>query len=229
MKITWLGQAGFLFETGGLKILVDPYLSNSCKALNPDCDRRMPIDEKFLEITPDVIVLTHSHLDHTDPDTLKHYLGKTGDVTVLASPLAWEIVRKYENGHNYVRFDRHTEWSEGDVRFCAVKAEHSDPSAIGVIIEAEGKKYYHTGDTLYNSKIFEDIPNDIYAHFCVVNGKGNNMNLADAERFAEKISAKYFVPMHWGLHDELSPDNMNVKGLKIPKIYEEIKFEEERT
>lgn len=29
MKITWLGQAGLLFETGETTILVDPYLSNS--------------------------------------------------------------------------------------------------------------------------------------------------------------------------------------------------------
>ena len=29
MKITWLGQAGLLFETEGMRIVVDPYLSNS--------------------------------------------------------------------------------------------------------------------------------------------------------------------------------------------------------
>ena len=227
MKITWLGQAGFLFETANKKILIDPYLSESCLELNPDCYRRMPVDEKFFDITPDVIVLTHSHLDHTDPETLKHYLGKMGEITVLASPLAWDIVRKYGNGHNYVRFDRHTEWSEGDVRFSAVKAEHSDPSAIGIIIEADGKKYYHTGDTLYNSDIFTDIPDDVYATFAVVNGKGNNMNISDAERFAKKVGSKYFIPMHWGLHDELYPDTLNSSGLIIPEIYKEICFEEE--
>ena len=29
MKITWLGQAGLLFDNGKVKIMVDPYLSNS--------------------------------------------------------------------------------------------------------------------------------------------------------------------------------------------------------
>ena len=81
MKITWLGQAGFLLETSGLKIIIDPYLSESCLKLNPDLYRRMPIDEKYLEIEPDVIIITHDHLDHYDPETLKHYLNKNGGIT----------------------------------------------------------------------------------------------------------------------------------------------------
>ena len=35
MKITWLGQAGLLFETNGVTIIVDPYLSDSVKEINP--------------------------------------------------------------------------------------------------------------------------------------------------------------------------------------------------
>ena len=52
MKITWLGQAGLLLETGNKKIIVDPYLSNSCFKLNPASDRRMPVDEKYLKMKP---------------------------------------------------------------------------------------------------------------------------------------------------------------------------------
>lgn len=224
MEITWLGQAGFLFEDKGKKILIDPYLSESCKALNPMLYRRMPIDKSYLEITPDVIVLTHDHLDHTDPDTLKHYLRGDSEITVLAPKSSFEKVRQFGGNHNYVRFDRHTEWSFEDIRFSAVKATHSDDSAIGIIIEADGRKYYHTGDTLYNTEIFDDIPDDIYSLFVVVNGKGNNMNILDAERFAEKISPELAVPMHWGLHDEIYPDNFKYKNVVIPEIYNKITF-----
>ena len=69
MKITWLGQAGLLFESNEIKIIIDPYLSNSVESIQPHFWRRMPVDEKFLKITPDVIVLTHDHLDHTDTDS----------------------------------------------------------------------------------------------------------------------------------------------------------------
>ena len=36
MKITWLGQAGLLFETDNITIMIDPYLSESCYKVNPN-------------------------------------------------------------------------------------------------------------------------------------------------------------------------------------------------
>lgn len=36
MKTTWLGQAGILFETSGLKTIADPYLSDSVAEINPN-------------------------------------------------------------------------------------------------------------------------------------------------------------------------------------------------
>jgi hypothetical protein len=38
MKITYLGQAGLLFETKNLKIIVDPYLSDSVENLDKNGD-----------------------------------------------------------------------------------------------------------------------------------------------------------------------------------------------
>ena len=74
MKITWLGQAGLLFETDNKKIVIDPYLSDSCKRLNPLSYRRVPVNEEFLKIQPDIVICTHNHQDHYDEDTLDNYL-----------------------------------------------------------------------------------------------------------------------------------------------------------
>ena len=84
MKITWLGQAGLLFELEGKKIVVDPYLSDSVAAIEPKNKRRVPVDESFLKIKLDIIVLTHNHLDHTDMETLKHYINEDSKILVLA-------------------------------------------------------------------------------------------------------------------------------------------------
>ena len=100
------------------------------------------------------------------------------------------------------------------------KAEHSDITPIGVIIDDGEKKYYITGDTLYNEEIFDDIPNDIYALFLPINGVGNNMNKADAARFAARVKHKCVVPVHFGMFDEIIPQGFNT----VPKIYEEIKL-----
>lgn len=223
MKITWLGQAGLMFETGGRIILIDPYLSNSVAKVNPLNYRRVPVDKRFLHMKPDVIVCTHNHLDHVDSETLKYYLENEESVTVLAPTAAWEEVRKFGGNHNYFRFNRHTEITFGTIHFIAVKAEHSDPHPIGVIIEAEGKRYYVTGDTLYNTEILEDIPEQIDMVFLPVNGVGNNMNMIDAKRFCERIKPGVAVPMHCGLLDDIDMNTFGYEPKIVPQIYQEVK------
>ena len=49
MKITWLTQAGLLFDNGKIKIMVDPYLSDSVGKRSPEKHRRIPVDESFFE------------------------------------------------------------------------------------------------------------------------------------------------------------------------------------
>ncbi len=227
MKITYIGQAGLLIEKNGEKILVDPYLSNSVVKVNPRNYRRQPIDESLLQITPDAIILTHDHIDHTDEETLVHYLGHETEkpILVLGSRSAYKKVLPFKNYHNYVEFPPHTVWSEFGLKFRSVKAEHSDFEAIGVIIEDGDKKYYITGDTLYNDEIFKCIPDDIYALFLPVNGVGNNMNMTDAAEFARKVNPKYVVPFHIGMFDNLSAEDFRADNKVIPKIYEEIIFE----
>lgn len=224
MKITWLGQAGLLMETKGTKIIIDPYLSDSVVKVNPKNKRRVPINESFLNITPDVIICTHNHLDHTDPETLVHYLKPDGEILVLAPEAAWQEIRKFGGNHNYVKFNRHTSFTYNGIEFYAVKAEHSDIHPIGVIVKAENKKYYITGDTLYNDDIFSDIPDDIDAMFIPINGVGNNMNMTDAKRFADRVNAKKVVPMHWGMFDSLDPNDFNTENKVIPELYNEIKL-----
>ena len=43
MKITWLGQAGLLFETKELVIMVAPYFSDYCEKHNPRLSLTIPI------------------------------------------------------------------------------------------------------------------------------------------------------------------------------------------
>lgn len=226
MKITWIGQAGLYIETEGLRILIDPYLSDSVAKINPKNARRVPVDESFLDIIPDVIVCTHNHLDHVDPETLTHYLTRGGSITVLAPEAAWTEVRKFGGDHNYVRFNRHSQWTAGNVRFHAVRAEHSDPHPIGVILEAEGKKLYMTGDTLYNTDIFEDVLpfSPIDAVFLPVNGVGNNMNMQDAKRFCEVIKPHTAVPLHWGLFDMLQGAAWDYPNKVVPEFFKEIQI-----
>ena len=202
--------------------MIDPYLSDSVKEINPNNYRRKPVDESLFDIKPDMMIFTHNHLDHYDPETVGKFIAEDSAMTVLAPSSVWGEVRKIGGNNNYVLFNRHTQWSEGGLVFTAVKAEHSDPTPIGVIIDDGEKKYYVTGDTLYNEEIFADIPNDIYAVFLPVNGVGNNMNMTDAARFAKRVGAEKVVPIHTGMFDELDANAFECKNKVVPKIYEKV-------
>ena len=225
MKITFLGQAGFMLNVNGKIVLIDPYLSDNVKNFNPNNYRRVPVDEAFLSAKPDVIVITHAHLDHYDKETLKHYLKEDSEIIVLSPSSVWQDVKNYAENNNYVLFDAYTTATFFGITFTAVHAEHSDPYAIGVIV-SDGKDYYYfTGDTLYNEKIFQSMTNKKFkAVFLPINGVGNNMNVVDAEKFVKKLNAKYVVPCHFGLFDQMTGKELNVKNAIIPEIYKEIKL-----
>jgi L-ascorbate metabolism protein UlaG (beta-lactamase superfamily) len=223
-RVTWLGQAGLLFEFDTCIVMVDPYLSDSVKEIEPQNYRRIPVDESFFDIKPDILVFTHNHLDHYDSETAKRFLTADSGITVLSPRSVWENVRSFGGNNNYVCFNRHTSWTEKGITFTAVKAEHSDLAAIGVVINTGSKKYYVTGDTLYNEEMFSDLPKDIYALFLPINGVGNNMNMTDAARFVEKINPKYAVPIHIGMFDSMSPNDFVCDKKVIPEIYKEIEL-----
>ena len=71
----WLGQAGFVVAQGGLRIVIDPYLSDSLAEKyrgKPHDHRRMmppPVaPDKLTGI--DWLLCTHGHTDHMDPGTI---------------------------------------------------------------------------------------------------------------------------------------------------------------
>ena len=228
MKITWLGQAGLLFERGGVSIMIDPYLSNYVEKVQPANYRRSPVNEKFFDIDPDIMIFTHDHIDHYDPETAPVFFKKSKKTMSVLGPTSVRAKAMGDLcGQNYILFDKFTSVTLEGFIFTAVRAAHSDPYAIGVVIEdtVENKVYYVTGDTLYNSRIFDSLPDtgrNIDVLFLPINGVGNNMNMADAARFAKKTRAMTVVPLHFGMFDSLDPKDLPCKNKVIPTIWEEI-------
>lgn len=84
LRVTYLGQCGFLLEANGIRIVTDPYLSNSVdkeangwhRAYEPPCTLE--------ELRPDCIIISHSHDDHMDSVTLDAYRKAGGNATIAA-------------------------------------------------------------------------------------------------------------------------------------------------
>ena len=206
--------------------MVDPYLADTMGELDQRKKRKIPADRSFLESTPDLILITHDHVDHCNEESLKALLSTDRAVTVLASESAYGHLMKmglpYQ--HNIVLLAPHTVWSERGITFYAVHAEHSDRTAIGFIIDDGKKTYYVSGDTLYNYDVIDDVLDLVedgvdYA-FLPINGRGNNMNAKDAADFAYEIDAKHAIPTHYGLIDEIDPRDFDFDDRVILTPYE---------
>ncbi|MFN3377845.1 MAG: MBL fold metallo-hydrolase, partial [Runella zeae] len=66
MKITWLGQSGFVFENEGQRLLIDPFYSDIVEQ-KQGLKRLMSPPISIEELRPDIIFITHNHMDHFDP------------------------------------------------------------------------------------------------------------------------------------------------------------------
>lgn len=224
-KITFLGQAGLLFEVNGFNIIVDPYLSDNVKNFEPQNFRRQRIDERFLKIVPNVIVITHNHLDHFDKETLKYYLSDNSDIKILCPTSVWQTLNSTCGNNQCLLFDVGQKLNVFGIQFTAVKAKHSDSLAIGVLIDIDGRSYYVTGDTLLDTDVIESLPKIIFeAVFLPINGKGNNMSAEEASIFLNNIKYKYCVPVHFGMFDTMTGHELKAKNSIIPEIYKELKF-----
>ena len=105
-----------------------------------------------------------------------------------------------------------------------MKAEHSDRTAAGFILDDTNKTYYVSGDTLYNYDVIDDVLSLVedgvdYA-FLPINGVGNNMNAKDAADFAYEIGAKCAIPVHYGLFDAIDPADFDFEDAMILTPYE---------
>ena len=228
MFVRWITQAGLVFESERATVIVNPYLSDSVGLLDESKHRRMPVDESVFDISPDVIIITHEHLDHLDPETLKRFLSKDKKITVLAPYNAYLKLLEFGGGHNYVLLRAGSVWSELGLTFYAVRAEHSDITAAGYIIDDGKRTYYISGDTLYNYDVIDDVidlcEDGVYYAFLPINGVGNNMNIRDAADFAAEIGAKRVVPVHYGLFDDIDPAALDCDDALILKPYERTKL-----
>lgn len=230
MKVTWLTQAGLYFENSRIKILVDPYLSDSVGEAKTEKHRKIPVNDELFALTPDVILITHDHLDHLDPATLDKFLNTERSITVLAPENAYnKLVSLYgDRCHNIVLLAPHSVWTENGNTFYSVHAEHSDRTAAGFIIDDGKATFYVSGDTLYNYDVIDDVLDLVedgvdYA-FLPINGVGNNMNAKDAADFAYEIGAKCAVPIHYGLFDNINPEEFDFEDKMLLEPYKETKL-----
>lgn len=97
--IAWLGQAGFWIDTGRHRLLIDPYLSDSLArkyAGRKNAHIRMmapPLAVAQLP-RPDLVLISHAHTDHMDPDTLGPLALRFSDLPFMVPAARVDVARQ---------------------------------------------------------------------------------------------------------------------------------------
>ena len=172
VEITWLKHAGFRIKDA-VVIYIDPY----------DVSREL---EKA-----DIILVTHSHFDHMDTNSIK---ALSKDNTVIVHPKGCKVEGKT------------CEVSIGDVinvkgveikavpAYNVNKPYHKKGEGVGYVLKVDNIKIYHAGDT---DRIPEMKEIEVDVALIPIGGT-YTMDVDEAIEATKDIKAKIFVPMHYG-------------------------------
>ncbi|HEX4486237.1 MAG TPA: MBL fold metallo-hydrolase [Terriglobales bacterium] len=205
LAIYWLCQAGFAFKSAsGEVVYIDPYFSDVVERI-VGFKRMMTCPVPAEDANADLLVCTHEHLDHMDTDALP-ILAKNPK-TKFAGPI--ECIKEFEKlGISSSRCHLLEEGKSitiGSVKLNAVYADHGElaPDALGLVLDFEGIKVYHTGDTAYRPKEFKpaiDMRSDILIP--CINGVFGNMDAHEAAQMTGLVAPAVVIPSHFWMFVE---------------------------
>ncbi|MCW3992228.1 MAG: MBL fold metallo-hydrolase [Candidatus Bathyarchaeota archaeon] len=179
MKLKWLGHASWKLKAGGKTLYIDPYQGD--------------YDEEA-----DVILASHSHTDHCEPDKVK---AVKGEDTVIVAPEDCSAkigvpVRSLKPGEKA---------TFGDVTVEAVEAYnvkrfrspgvpfHPKGLGVGYLIKSEGKTIYHVGDSDFIPEMKDLEGVDL---LLIPSGGTYTMDSEDAAEATVAMRPKAAIPMH---------------------------------
>jgi L-ascorbate metabolism protein UlaG (beta-lactamase superfamily) len=221
-SIVWFGHSSYLLTVAGLKILVDPVLSEFASPL-PGMVRAFAgtglyTVNDFPEI--DVLLITHDHYDHLDYKFVKDLRSRVKQV-VCSLGVAAHLKHWGYEGTKITELDWQEEYKTEHFRFKALPARHFSGRGLirnrslwsSFLLEVNGKKLFLGGDSGYGPH-FKRIGEQEQGFDTVILECGQynlmwpqiHMQPEQTVQAAIDLQAKVLMPVHWGkfklaLHD----------------------------
>ena len=182
-NVRWLGHSSFVInsETEDITFYIDPYKINT-------------------DIIADYIFITHTHYDHFSFSDVVSISNK--DTKLFAPPDAQPKLKDYIGSVTIV--EPNNKYMIEDVIIHTVPAytlfsgfHPKSNNWVGYVIEIDGEKYYHSGDTDYIDELNNIKDMEIYVAMLPVGGT-YTMDAKDAAKLANTIKPRYAIPMHYG-------------------------------
>lgn len=223
ITFAWIGHSTVLINFYGKLIITDPVLFERVGVYflgtNMGPRRMTPPALEFDEMPkPDLILLSHAHMDHMDYLTLKHYAEKwPGQIDVVVAYLTKDVIEDLEWKSIKVM-----DWNEesavlDDIRIKALEVKHfghrlpwekdrsrgfmkDGRSYNAYILERNGKKILFGGDTAYTNLFEKQRDENIDVAIMPIGAYNpwtrNHCNPEEALKMASMVNAKYFIPIH---------------------------------
>lgn len=199
--VTFYGHSCFAVETGGARLLFDPFVSPNPKAAG--------IDIGALEA--DYVLISHGHGDHVaDAEPV---LKRTGAVLVANFEVVnWFQALGVADAHP-MNHGGAWEFPFGRVKF--VSAVHSSTmpdgqpggNPGGFVVRSDEGTFYYSGDTAlhFDMKLIADEFRLDWAALCI--GDNFTMGYRDAARAAEWVGAPRVLGVHYDTFPPIEIDH----------------------
>lgn len=206
-EVTYVGNAGFLIEVGDKKILIDALFKGfegSYELPQEVQDKLTSAQAPFNDV--DLILVTHAHGDHIDPDMVRQHLQNNPKAFFASTE---QIVNALDGpSERCFAFNPTKGKSESkvinDIRIESFYFPHGANSRIiniGFLISVNGVTLFETGDFDNEQYTFEEfrslqlpekkIDLAFIQHYYLT-------DKAEARKFVEEgIGAKYLIPIHY--------------------------------
>lgn len=200
VAIFWLAQAGFAYKTAAGRIIyLDPYLSDVVET-NFGFKRMMPAPITAGEVRADLVLCTHEHLDHMDTDALPIIARNTRAKFAGPSECIKEFAKIGIPGERCVLLESGETAEIAGVRVTGVYADHGEyaPDALGLVLDIDGIRIYHTGDTAYRPEEMRPavaMKPDVLIP--CINGAFGNMDSRDAAQLTRDVSPRLAIASHF--------------------------------
>jgi L-ascorbate metabolism protein UlaG (beta-lactamase superfamily) len=224
--LAWLGQAGFALRFGALRMLIDPYLSNSLadkyRGGQYDHVRQMPAPMQPDEIDQlDFVLCSHRHTDHMDPGSLPAFAANNRRCRFVVPAAERDAAINAGIPGDRVELVNASHAIElgPDAMLHVLPAAHEkfeinergEHHFLGFIFRLGKITLYHSGDTIP----FVGQPEAVKTHstnlaLLPINGRDKirtsrgivgNMTFEEAYNLCVAAKVEWMIPHHFGLFE----------------------------